>query len=464
MIGPRENKPNRTPIPLAIRVSARHTVRVESPLTPILSTNLASLLDTQTTLSHATFSSPGFRLSGGATSAFVLFLLLGLLLAAPLLAQTARRVSGFALANPEPKKIIIDQDCAGPGGTDMQALLTIINSPETDVLGITVVTGDAWRDEEVAHTLRLLEIIGRTDIPVLPGAVFPIVNSKAAVAEWEKKYGPVEYQGAWNFGRPVHGPWEIPPLPEGAPTTKASTEDAAHFLVRMVHKYPHEVTIYEGGPLTNLALAQTIDSQFASLAKELILMGGSIHPETTDPEFTKNPHREFNLWMDPEASRCVLRAPWPRIVVTTVDISVKTNMDKSLVAQIAKGTSPSAQYVAKYATECTYQCYLWDELAAAAWLDPTIITKSKKMYLDVSLDRRASYGNTLAWEPGKQVIFTQENLPGPPVHVPVPDPQEQPVIHGTLAEVQEDLDLAKFYKEFVALMTAQAPHAHGSTN
>src|SRR5712692_4631341 len=71
------------------------------------------------------------------------------------------------------RKGIIDQDAAGPGGTYMQAILALINSPDSDVLGITVLTGDAWRDEEVQHTLRLLEIIGRTDIPVLPGAVFP---------------------------------------------------------------------------------------------------------------------------------------------------------------------------------------------------------------------------------------------------------------------------------------------------
>jgi purine nucleosidase len=58
----------------------------------------------------------------------------------------------------------------------MQAVLAIVNSPKTDVLGITVVTSDAWRDKEVQHTLRLLEIIGRTDTPVVPGAVFPIAN------------------------------------------------------------------------------------------------------------------------------------------------------------------------------------------------------------------------------------------------------------------------------------------------
>jgi purine nucleosidase len=333
------------------------------------------------------------------------------------------------------RKIVIDQDCAGPGGSDMQSLLTLINSPETQVLGITVVTGDAWRDEEVAHTLRLLEIVGRTDIPVLPGAEFPLVNSKEATAQWEKRYGKIVYQGAWNFGNPVHGPSEIPPMPEGAPTAKPSAEDAAHFLARMVNRYPHEVTIYEGGPLTNLALAQAIDPNFASLAKELVMMGGSINPVTDDPEFTKTPHREFNLWMDPEASRRVLRAPWPRIVVTTVDISIKTRMDDSMFAEISKGATPAAKYVAKYGKP--NYLYLWDELAADAWLDPAIITRTEKMYLDVSIDHGPTYGDTLVYAPGKE-----------------------PELHGPLAEVQEDLDNKKFYREFVDLMTRPTPDAH----
>jgi inosine-uridine nucleoside N-ribohydrolase len=341
------------------------------------------------------------------------------------------------LAAQEKRKVVIDQDCAGPGGTDIQAILTLVNSPQTEVLGITVVTGDAWRDEEVAHTLRLLEIIGRTDIPVVPGAVFPLVNSKEEIARWERVYGKVPYQGAWNYGRPVHGPWEIPPLPEGAPTTKPANEDAAHFLIRIVHQYPRAVTIYEGGPLTNLALAQSIDPQFASLAKELIVMGGSIHPVTNDPEFTQTPHREFNLWMDPEAARRVLRSPWPRIVVTTVDISVKTRMDNTLISAIAKGKTSAAQYVARYARAS----YLWDELAVAAWLDPSIITRSTKMYMDVSIDHGASYGDTLVWMPGQQPEFV-----------------------GPLVEVQQDLDKEKFYKEFVDLMTRPTPAARRQDN
>jgi purine nucleosidase len=336
---------------------------------------------------------------------------------------------------PGSRKVIIDQDCAGPGGTDTQAILALVQSPDTDVLGITVVTGDAWLAEEVQHALRLMEIIGRTDIPVVPGAAFPLVNTKEYIARWETLHGKVVYQGAWNFavGHAVHGPWEIPPMPEGAPTTEPASEDAAHFMIRMVHKYPHEVSIYEGGPLTNLALAQAIDPEFASLARELILMGGSINPQTDDPEFTMTPRREFNLWIDPEASSRTLHAAWPRIVVTTVDISVKTRMEKDLIAQIAASQNPAAQYTAKYAEAN----YLWDELAAVAWLDPAIITKTRKLYLDVSIDHGASYGDTLVWTDATRPHLGEREV-----------------------EIQDDLDKPKFYREFVDLMTRATPGAH----
>ena len=85
--------------------------------------------------------------------------------------------------------MIIDQDARGPGSTDQQAILLLIQSPQTEVLGITIVSGDQWRDEEVAHTSRTLEIIGRTDIPVVPGAIFSLVNSREDVERWEKLYG-----------------------------------------------------------------------------------------------------------------------------------------------------------------------------------------------------------------------------------------------------------------------------------
>jgi purine nucleosidase len=332
------------------------------------------------------------------------------------------------------RKVIIDQDAAGPGGTDMQAIIALINSSDTDVLGITVLTGDAWRDEEVLHTLRLLEIIGRTDIPVVPGAAFPLVNSKEYIATWEKLYGKLIYQGAWNFakGYPVHGPYDIPPMPEGKPTIKASSEDAAHFLTRVVRQFPHEVTVYAAGPMTDLALAIGLDPQFPELSKELIVMGGGINPQTDDPEFSLTPTREFNFWMDPEASHAVLHAKWPRVALTTVDISVKTRMEKDLIEQLRKSPTPAAQYVAKYAEAN----YLWDELAAVAWLDPSLITKWRKLYIDVDIDHGAGYGNTLIWPSGMQ-----------------------PGLGEVLVEVQDDLDKPRFYKEYVELLSRPTPNA-----
>src|SRR6202034_3666837 len=172
-------------------------------------------------------------------------------------------VGSVAWSQPR-RKIIINEDCSGPGGSNMQTLALLIQSPQVEVLGITVSSGDQWRDEEVAHTLRLLEIMGRTDIPVMMGAAFPLVRSRDDTLLWQERYGKASYAGAWDE-RWWHEPFVVPALPEGQPSIKAADEDAAHFLVRMVHKYPHEVTIYEGAPMTNLALAISLDSQFAAL-------------------------------------------------------------------------------------------------------------------------------------------------------------------------------------------------------
>jgi purine nucleosidase len=333
----------------------------------------------------------------------------------------------------EKKKVIIDQDEAGPGGTDQQATLLLIQSPQTEVLGITVVTGDAWLNEEVAHTLRTLEIIGRTDIPVVRGAEYPLVRRKEETELWEQRYGSIQWLGAWT-PKYYHPPDDLGKLPEGKPTTKAIDEDAAHFLVRMIRKFPNEVTIYAGGPMTNLALAITIDPDFPRLAKELIFMGASLNPQTADPEFANAPRHEFNIWFDPEAAHIVLRAPWKKIVCTPVDISVKTKMTAELIDRVKAGNTAAAHYVGAYSRLFGEYNYLWDELTAAAWLDPSIITKTETRYMDVDLDRGAGYGNTLTWSD-----------------------RDKPKIEVQAVEIQVDLDREKFYKMFVDLLTAPTP-------
>ena len=318
---------------------------------------------------------------------------------------------------PGPRLVLVDQDGSGPGGSNQMAMMVLLQSTQVKVLGITMVTGNAWRDEETQHTLRMLELIGRADIPVANGAVFPLVRTQeetpsqyaycrpGQLARCPWGGGPttlVDTKGLVTGAEPessvinpaAHAPYEIPTLIEGQPRTRAIEEDAVHFLIRQVHAHPHQVTIYAAGPLTNIALAIAIDPTFAELTQGIVIMGGSLNPQTDDPEFAESPRHEFNFWFDPEAAHLVLRAHWPRIDLTTVDISIKARFTQPIIDAISKSPNPAAQYIAKYSQE---RYYLWDELTAAAWLDPSIITKEKLVALDVDITHGPEYGNTLTW-------------------------------------------------------------------
>jgi purine nucleosidase len=207
-----------------------------------------------------------------------------------------------------------------------------------------------------------------------------------------------------------------------------------HFLIGQVHAHPHQVTVYAAGPLTNIALALGIDPHFAELTQGLVVMGGSLNPQTDDPEFATSPRHEFNLWFDPEAARITLRAHWPRIDVTTVDVSIKAMFTQAMLDDISRSPNPAAQYVAKYSQD---RYYLWDELAACAWLDPGIITKGRSLYMDVDVSHGPAYGETLTWS---------EEL--------------KPAIDLQLVHAQVDLDLPKFVRMFVDLMSAPAPRGN----
>ena len=354
-----------------------------------------------------------------------------------------------AVVCPAQKKLVlIDQDGSGPGGSNQMAMLVLLQSPHVEVLGITMVTGNAWRDEEALHTLRMLELTGHANVPLAKGAVFPLVRTQQETRIREALDGKVTWLGAWGQGAftlaeaasggvtPVipeklqsHDPYEIPPMPEGQPSLKPIDDDAVHFLIRQVHAHPHQVTIYAAGPLTNIALAISIDPEFAALTQGIVLMGGSLDPKTDDPEFATSPRHEFNFWFDPEAAHIVLRAPWPRVDVTTVDVSIKAPFTLKMLDEVAAhaAQSPTARYVAAWSQN---RYYLWDELAACAWVDPTLITKEKALYMDVDLSHGPTYGDTLTW--------TEQLKPQTGVRL----------VHSQL-----DLDLPRFQKMFVELMS-----------
>src|SRR5579863_4713989 len=349
-----------------------------------------------------------------------------------------------AVCPAQKRLVLIDEDGSGPGGSNQMAMLTLLQAPQVEVLGITMVTGNAWRDEETQHTLRMLELTGHGNVPVAMGAVFPLVRTQEETRLASALDGQVTWLGAWGQGPTTldehgssvapmtpndlksHGPYDIPPMAEGQPALKAINEDAAHFLIRQVRAHPHEVTIYAGGPLTNLALAITIDPGFAALTRGIVLMGGSLNPQTDDPEFATSPRHEFNFWFDPEAVHIALRAAWPRVDLTTVDVSIKAPFTQKLVDEIAKSQSPTARYITAWSQE---RYYMWDELAACAWLDPSLITREKVVSMDVNLGRGPEYGDTLTWTDKLKPLTGVR-----PVHA------------------QLDVDLERFQKMFVELM------------
>ena len=342
------------------------------------------------------------------------------------------------------RKVVIDQDAFGPAGSNLQAILMLLQAKDVEVLGITISSGDGWRDEEVSHTLRLLEIAKRTEIPVYPGAVFPLVNTQSRTKRWEELYGKLFYKGAWTETWPAEGavrrtpyhadPYLVPPSPAGQPTIRPAHESAASFLSRVVHEFPGQVTLITAGPLTNIALTSRLDPQFSSLAKELVFMGGSFNPTPADnpfaAEYVNATRREFNMRFDPEAASMVLHEPWKKITEIPIDPTTRTFFKPEFIREVAKGQAPFDAYLGQFG-----QSYpMWDELTVAVWLDPSIVTRSKTLLVDVDTSFTAGYGSTLSWAP-----------------------DEGPGLGERAVSVVFDVDVPRLERMAIALLKAPTP-------
>jgi inosine-uridine nucleoside N-ribohydrolase len=318
-----------------------------------------------------------------------------------------------AAAAPHPRwKVIIDQDAFGPGGSNLQSILMVVQAPDVEVLGVTIESGDGWQKENVAHTLRMLELVGRPDIPVVAGATYPLVNSEEETRRWERLFGKLAYKGAWMETWPdyntvnrtrYHAPDVVPPLEEGEPATKPLAGTAAGFIVGKLREFPGQVTILALGPFTNLALASRLDDGCAALAKELVIMAGSFNPDGSrvdefSMQFIHNPRVEFNCRWDPEAAKMMLHAGWRKITVIPTDATVGTKFTAAVMRRATDGAdTPAARYVSKFAQ---LGFPMWDEVASAVLIDPTIVRRSQRLVMDVDIGHGASYGSTLSWPTG----------------------------------------------------------------
>ncbi|WP_336629762.1 MULTISPECIES: nucleoside hydrolase [unclassified Microbacterium] len=311
------------------------------------------------------------------------------------------------------RKVILEDDVSGLHLA--QALLLL--APEVEVLGFSAISGNVWRDAALARVCRALEITGRTDVPALAGSVFPLLNSEEATLRWEAAHGRLVWKGAWTRQRVehtdepelnAHAHDHVPDHPLGPATVvTARDEHAALFMLEQTRLHPGEITILATGPMTTLALAQALDSGFASRVKELVHMGGSLNPRQRRPgaragqfarEFAHSPRREFNVRWDPEAARMVMRSPFPKMTMVPIDPSTGTELTADLRGALSKPDTA----LGRAFSWLDVGTPLWDEIASAIWLQPDLITTSAQMYIDVDCDPGAGYGNTLSWAPGYQ--------------------------------------------------------------
>ncbi|KAF2589360.1 hypothetical protein F2Q70_00042072 [Brassica cretica] len=178
------------------------------------------------------------------------------------------------------KKIIIDTD---PGIDDAMAIFVALKSPEVDVIGLTTIYGNVYTTLAIRNALHLLEVAGRTDIPVAEGTHKTILNgTKLRVADFV-------------HGEDGLGNQNFPP-PEGKPIEKSAPE----FLVEQAKLHPGEITVVALGPLTNIALAVQLDPEFSKNVGQIVLLGGSFAVNGN-----VNPASEANIFGDPEAADIV---------------------------------------------------------------------------------------------------------------------------------------------------------------
>src|SRR5436305_8226510 len=277
-----------------------------------------------------------------------------------------------------PFRVIIDTD---PGVDDALALLLAMRSPELKIEGITPVAGNVPLELTLPNALRMVEIAGRTDIPVAAGAKGPLMRRlvSAAYAHGENGLGGAVF-------------------PE--PKTKPVADPAPEFIRQVVRKYPHEMTLITIGPLTNIATALNGDAELADMIKSLVMMGGSLSGGNITPA------AEFNVYVDPEAARIVFQSGIP-ITMVGLDVTRKTSLTDEHVRILETAQNPVSQAAAKIARNAINhnreQGFLvgpnmHDSLAVAAFLDPSLL-KFEDYYVDVEIAGELTAGETVGYSP-----------------------------------------------------------------
>jgi purine nucleosidase len=241
------------------------------------------------------------------------------------------------------------------------------------------VNGNVNLDHTTANALKILDVAGK-DIPVYRGCDRPLINRPANA----------------DF---VHGMDGLGDCGIPASKKKPQSEHAVQALVRLANENPGELTLVAIGPLTNLAVALSIDPTLPMKFKELVIMGGAIYSKGNTETVTA----EFNIHTDPEAAHMVFTA-WPMLMLLSWETTLAHVFPRGVLERFFRLGTPRAKFfqdtnqkILSFINERLEQDILFapDGLAMAVAVEPGIVTKSAKKHVSIELHGSHTRGQTV---------------------------------------------------------------------
>jgi len=341
-------------------------------------------------------------------------------------------VSCFA----DPPKVIIDTDFNTIGDDGQVAVMAaqLYAQGTIDLLGFTIPSGNQWRDQGVSDCLKAVERLGIEDrVKVYVGAQYPLLHDYKSYLYEVQKFGPpIDYVGAYS--QPQPSPNDLVPPPDGfAKHTKPAKKDAVDFIIETIHRFPHEVTILEIAPPTNMGLAIRKDPTIVPLIKQIVTMAGQIF--VSGNAYLDN--AEFNWWFDPEATQIVLRAAVPHFIIP-LDCTNNVPLTQAVFNQIA--THQPQTIITKLFTQAFGPSvgpgtFIYDTNALAFFVHPEFATVKQGVWVDINTTFDLNYG--------KSIPYTSDPFPA------IGLLQKSTVIRA--------IDTAAFYSFYVDLLTRPVP-------
>lgn len=206
------------------------------------------------------------------------------------------------------KKVIIDCD---PGMDDSMALIMAAKSEALEILAVTTVNGNYRVDVTCKNARKIMELLGRTEIPVAKGMSKPLVREIPKDPFTHGEDGQAEAY-----------------LPE--PQMPVAGMGAVELIIDLIKKYPNEITILSLAPMTNLAEAMRQAPEIKDMIKEIIAISGAFG--LNDYAFLNatgdTPQSEWNVYVDPEAADIVYRSG-VKLTAIGLDVATHFNVDFS---------------------------------------------------------------------------------------------------------------------------------------